>query len=79
MVAEETATDAVTGETIAATDEDDGVLSPIFFLFVMVCAALFGGAPRFRFFNHPVINLLFRVSCLPIVFLGIVGGFSVSR
>ena len=78
MVAEATAVDAVTGEIIAATDGDAGVFLPFFFLFVVVCGAIFRGAPRFRFFNHPVINSLSRASRLPISFLGIVGGFSVS-
>ena len=79
VVADATAADAVTAETIAATHGDDGVFFPFIFLFVMVCGAIFGGAPRFRFFNHPVINPLSGASCLPIEFLGIVGGFSVSR
>ena len=78
VVAEATAADAVTGETIAATEENSLVLFPFFFLFVVVCGAMLRGAPRFRFFNHPVIKPLSCVSCLPIAFLGIVGGFSVS-
>ena len=78
VVAEATAVDAVTGETIAATDGDDVVFFPFFFLFVVVCGAIFRGAPRFRFFDHPVINPMSHASRLPIAFLGIVGGFSVS-
>ena len=77
-VAEATAVDAVTGETIAATEENSVVLFPFFFLFVVVRGAIFRGAPCFRFLNHPVINSLSRASRLPILFLGIVGGFSVS-
>ena len=79
VVAEATDADAVTGETIAATDGDAMVFFPFFFLFVVVCGAIFRGAPRFRFFRHPMINPLSRASRLPITFLGIVGGFSVSR
>ena len=79
VVAEATAADVVTGETIAATDGDDVVFSPFFFLFVVVHRAIFRGAPRFRFFNHPVINPLSCTSRLPIAFIGIVEGFSVSR
>ena len=79
VVAEETATDAVTGETITSTDGCAVVFFTFFFLFVVVCGAIFIGAPRFRFFSHPVINPLSRVSRLPIAFLGIIGGFSVSR
>ena len=79
VVAEATAADAVTGETIAATDVDAVVFFPFFFFLVIVRGAILRGAPRFRFFNHPVINPLSRASRLPIAFLGIVGGFSVSR
>ena len=70
---------AVTGETIAATGGYAVVLFPLFFLFVVVRGAIFRGAPRFWFFSHSVINPLSHASRLPIVFLGIVGGFSVSR
>ena len=79
VAAEATAAAEVTGETIAATDGDAVVFFPLFFLFVVVRGAIFRGAPRFRFFDHPVINPLSRASRLPIAFLGIVGGFSVSR
>ena len=84
MAEEATAADAVTGETIAATDGDDVVFFLFFFLFVVVHGAIFRGVPCFRFSNHPVINPLScashasRASRLPITFLGIVGGFSVS-
>ena len=79
LVAEVTAVDAVTGETIAATDGDSEVFFPFFFLIVMVSGAIFRGAPRFRFFKHPVINPLTHPSRIPVKFIGIVGGFSVSR
>ena len=79
MVADATAADAVTGDTIAATDGCDVVLFPFLFLFVVVRREIFRVAPRFRFFNHPVINPLSRAYRLPITFPGIVGGFSVSR
>ena len=78
VVTEATAADAVTGETITATDGDDVVFFSLFFLFVVVRGEIFRGAPRFRFFNHLVINPLSRASCLPIAFIGIVGGFIVS-
>ena len=45
VVAEATATDAVTGETIAATDGDAVVFFPLFFLSVVVHGAIFRGAP----------------------------------
>ena len=45
VVAEATATDAVTGETIAATDGDAVVFFPFFFLSVVVHGAIFRGAP----------------------------------
>ena len=79
VVVEATSTDAVNGDTIAATDRDAVVFLLFFFLFVVVRGAIFRGATCFRFFNHPVINPLSRASRLPIAFLGIVGGFSVSR
>ena len=79
VVADATVADAMTGETIAATDGGAVVFFPFFFLIVVVCGEIFGGAPRFQFFNHPVINVLSRASSLPIAFLGIVGGFNVSR
>ena len=79
VVTEATAADAVTGENIAATDGDAVVFFSLFFLFVVVRGEIFRGAPRFQFFNHPVINPLSRASRLPITFLGIVGGFSVYR
>ena len=79
VVAEATAADAETRETIADTDGDAVVFFPLFFLFVVVCGAIFRGVPCFRFFNHPVINPLSCASCLPIAFLGIIGGFSVSH
>ena len=79
VVAEGTAADAVTGDAIAATDGDAVVFFPLFFLLVMVCGAIFRGAPRFRLFNHPMINSLPHASRLPIAFLGIIGVFSVSR
>ena len=79
VVADVTAADAVTGETIVATDGDTVVFLPFFFLFMVVRGEISRGAPRFRFSNHPVINSLSRASCLPIAFLGIIGGFSVSR
>ena len=79
VVAEETAADAVTGETIAATDGDAVVFFYLFFLFVVVRGAIFRGAPRFQFFKHPVINPLSHASCLPITFLGVIEGFSVFR
>ena len=79
VVEEVTAADAVTGKTIAATDRDAVVFFTFFFLFVVVHRAIFRGAPRFQFFNHPLINSLSRVSRLPIAFLGIVGEFRVSR
>ena len=78
MVADATAADAVTWDTIAATEGYDVVFFPFLFLFVVVRGENFRGAPCFRFFNHPVINPLSRASRLPIAFLGIVGGFSVS-
>ena len=78
VVTEVTAANAVTGETIEATDRDAVVFFPFCFLFVVVRGAIFRGAPRFWFFNHPVINPLSRASFIPIAFLGIVGGFSVS-
>ena len=78
VVAEATAADAVTGETISATDRDNVVFFPFFFLFVVVCGAIIRGAPRFWFFKHLVINPLSRQSRITIAFLGIVGGFSVS-
>ena len=77
-VAEATAVDAVTGETIAATDGDAVVFFPLIFLFVVVRREIFRGAPCFRFFNHPVINPLSRAYRLPIALLGILVGFSVS-
>ena len=79
VVAEATAADALTRGTIAATDGDAVAFFPYFFLFVVVRGEIFRGAPHFRFFNHPVINPPSRASCLPITFLGNVGGFSVSR
>ena len=78
VVAEATAADSVTEETIAATYGDDVVFFSFFFLFVVVRGEIFRGAPRFRFFNHLVINPLSRASCLPIAFIGIVGGFIFS-
>ena len=78
VVAEATVADAVTGETIVTIDGDDVVFFPLFFLFVVVRGENFRGAPCFLFFNHRVINPLSRASCLPIAFLGIVGGFRVS-
>ena len=78
VVAEATAADSVTEETIAATDGDDVVFFPFFLLFVVLRREIFRGAPRFLFFDHPVINPLSRASRLPIAFLGVVGGFSVS-
>ena len=78
VVAKTTAADAVTGETIAVTDGYAVVFFPLFLLFVVVLRSIFRGSPCFRFFNHVVINPLSRTSCLPIPFLGIVGGFSVS-
>ena len=71
--------DEVNGETIVATDGDAVFFFPFFLLFVVVRGEIFRGAPRFRFFNHPVINPLSRVSRLPVTFLRIVGGFSVSH
>ena len=53
VVAEAISADAVTGDTSVDIDGDDGVFFPFFFLFVVVCGAIFRGAPRFRFFNHP--------------------------
>ena len=79
VVAEATAADAVTGDTISATDGDDVVFFPFFLMFMVVSGEIFRGVPRFRFFNHLVINPLSRASRLPIAFLGIVGGFSVSQ
>ena len=79
VATEATDADAVTGETITATDRDAVVFFPFFFLFVVVCVEIFRGAPRFQFSNHPVINPLSRASHIPIEFFGIVGGFSVSR
>ena len=78
VVAEAISADAVTGETISATDRDTVVFFPFFFFFVVVHGAFFRYAPRFRFFKHPVINPLPRASRLPIAFLGVVGGFSIS-
>ena len=78
VMTEETDADAVTGETIAATDGNAVLFFPLFFLFVVVSGEIFRGAPHFRFFNHPVINPRSCASRLPISFLGIVGGFSVS-
>ena len=78
VVADATVADAMTGETIAATDRDAVVFFPLFFLFLVVRGAIFRGAPRFRFFNHLVINPLSHASRLPIALLGIIGGFSVS-
>ena len=75
VVAEATDADAVTGQTITATDGDAVVFFPFFPLSVVVRGAILRGAPRFRFFKHP----LSRASRLPMTFLGIVGGFSVSR
>ena len=79
VVEEATSADAVTGETIAATDGDDVVFFPFFFLFVVVRGAIFRGAPPFWFFNYKVINPLSRESCLPIAFLGIIGGCNIYR
>ena len=79
VASEVTAADAVTGETISATDRDAVVFFPFFFLFVVVRRVIFRGAPRFRFFNYPVINSLSRASRIPLAFLGGIGGFSVSR
>ena len=79
VVEEATDVDAVTGDTIAATDGDAVVFFPFFFLFTAICRVIFRGKPRFRFFNHLVINPLSRASCIPIAFLVIVVGFSVSR
>ena len=79
VVEEATAADAVTEETITTTYGDDVVFFPFFLFFVVVRGEIFRGAPRFWFFNHPVINPLSRASHTPITFHGIVGGFSVSR
>ena len=79
VVAEANAADAVNGEIIESTDGDAVVLFPLFFLFVVVRRVISRSSPRFRFFNHLVINPLSRVSRLPIKFLGIIGGFSVPH
>ena len=71
VVTESTAADAVTGETISATDGDSVVFYPFFFFFGVVHGAIFRDAPRFRFINHPVINPIYRASRLPITFIGI--------
>ena len=79
VVAEATSADAVTVETIAATDGYAMVFFPFLFLFVVVRGEIFRGAPHFWFFNHTVVNSLSRASRLPIAFIGVVGGFSVSH
>ena len=78
VVTEATDADAVTGETITATDRDAVVFFPFFFLFMVVHGEIFRVEPCLRFFNHLVINPLSHASRLPIAFLGILGGFSVS-